>query len=461
MLKISPAPDGHDRESTPIMKLRRSEELLAQNERYIPGGLASLNRRADPCISFSRGLGAHIWDLDGNEYIDFHFGFAPYILGHNDPDIRRAVIDSMDRELSNFGSGTSEGEGELARLFLQCITRADRVQFLNTGSEATAQAIRVARAATGRAHLIKMQGGYNGHHNSVALNLMSTPEQLGGKQVIGDEYPSVPITAGTPTEELNLVHAVEFNDLEAVDAVARRVPVASVITEPCLQNVGLVKPDPGYLEGLRELADQHGFLLIFDEIKTGFRSSLGGYQEVSGVRPDLSTFGKAFANGFPIAALAGKSEYMNLAISDDPSKRVLIAGTYNSHPVPVAAGIACLRKLMDPAVDTYNRLDQLGARLQAGQEALFQRFGIPAVVSRHGSASCVYFAEKAPRNWWEIATTHDARLDAAYRKALIARGIYHFPVPGKQGSLCLAHSEEDIDRTLSATEEVLRTLTGN
>ena len=443
------------------MRLRRSEELLARNELYIPGGLASLNRRADPCISFARGAGAHIWDVDGNEYIDYHFGFAPYILGHNDPEIRRAVIDSMDRELSNFGSGTSEGEGELARLFLQCLPFADRVQFLNTGSEATAQAIRVARAATGRAHLIKMQGGYNGHHNPVALNLMSTPEQLGGNQVSADEYPSVPITAGTPIEELNLVHAVEFNDLEAIDAVARRSPVAAVITEPCLQNVGLVKPDPGYLEGLRKLADQHGFLLIFDEVKTGFRSSLGGYQEISGVRPDLSTFGKAFANGFPIAALAGKREFMDLAISDDPSRRVLIAGTYNSHPVPVAAAIACLRKLMDPAVDLYARLEGLGARLQAGQEALFKRFSIPAVVSCHDSASCVYFADQVPRNWWDIATTHDARMDAAYRKALIARGIYHFPVPGKQGSLCLAHTEEDIDRTLSVTKEVLQILTNH
>jgi len=452
-----------DPENTPSppMSLHQSEELLARNEHFIPGGLASLNRRADPCISFSRGAGAHIWDVDGNEYIDFHFGFAPYILGHGDPDIRRAVVDSMDRERSNFGSGTSEEEGELARLFLQCLPRADRVQFLNTGSEATAQAIRVARAATGRSHLIKMQGGYNGHHNAVALNLMSTPEQLGGRQVTGDEYPRVPITAGTPPEELALIHPVPFNDLEAVAAVAGRTPVAALITEPCLQNVGLVKPEPGYLEGLRKLADEHGFLLIFDEVKTGFRSSLGGFQEVARVRPDLSTFGKAFANGFPIAALAGKREFMDLAISDDPARRVLIAGTYNSHPVPVAAAIACLGKLMDPAVDLYGRLERLGARLQAGQEELFRQFGIPAIVSRHGSASCVYFADRAPRNWWEIATTHDMRFDAAYRKALIARGIYHFPVPGKQGSLCLAHTEEDIDQTLSATEEVLQTLAGS
>ncbi len=440
------------------MNLKRSQELLERNKRHIPGGLASLNRKADPCISFTRGKGSHIWDVDGNEYIDFHFGFAPYILGHNDPDIRAAVLTAVEGEGSNFGAGTSEEEGELARLFLTCVPMADRVQFLNTGSEATAQAIRVARAATGRSHLIKMQGGYNGHHNAVALNLMSTPEQLGGKPVRGGEYPVVPITAGTPAEELALIHPVEFNDLDAVDAVARRVPVAGLILEPCLQNIGVVKPDPGYLEGLRRLADAHGFLLIFDEVKTGFRAALGGYQEISGVRPDLSTFGKAFANGFPIAALAGRQKFMDLAISEDPVKRVLIAGTYNCHPIPVAAAIACLRKLMDSTVGLYPRLEALGARLQAGQEQLFAAHGIPAVVSRQGSASCVYFAEKAPGNWWDIATTHDTTFDTAYRLGLIERGVYHFPVPTKQGSLCLAHTEADIDQVLNRTEDVLHSL---
>lgn len=162
------------------LNLTQSAALLRRNEQWIPGGLASLNRRADPCISFARGRGGHIWDVDGNEYIDYHFGFAPYILGHNDARQNEAVIASIRAEQSNFGSGTSEGEGELARLFLQCLPMAERVQFMNTGSEATAQAIRIARAATGRSHIIKMQGGYNGHHNMVAANLMSPAAALGG-----------------------------------------------------------------------------------------------------------------------------------------------------------------------------------------------------------------------------------------------------------------------------------------
>src|SRR6185436_7690111 len=169
----------------------------------------------------------------------------------------------------------------------------------------------------------------------------------GGKQGVGDEYPLLALTAGIPGPERALMHAIEFNDLEAVRTLVKRYEIAALLTEPVLQNIGIVNPRPGYLEGLRELADAAGFLLIFDEVKTGFRAALGGYQGVSGVTPDLSTFGKALANGFPIAALAGKQKYMDLAITPDASKRVLIAGTFNCHPVPVAAATATLRKLSD------------------------------------------------------------------------------------------------------------------
>lgn len=440
------------------MNLTRTTALLRRNEQWIPGGLASLNRRAEPCLSFARGAGAHIWDFDGNRYIDYHFGFAPYLLGHNDPDVNAAVVAALERGLSNFGSGTTEEEGELAELFCQCVPSAERVQFLNTGSEATAQAIRVARAWTGRSHVIKIQGGYNGHHNMVASNLMSSREALGGSAVAGDEYPRVPITAGIPPEELALLHAVEFNDLAAVEAVVQRYPVAALITEPVLQNIGVVPPAPGYLAGLRALADRHGFVLIFDEVKTGFRAHLGGYQTLSGVTPDLSTFGKAIANGFPLAALAGRRVLMDLVLSEDPARRVLLAGTYNSHPVPVSAALATLRKLRDPSQNIYGRLEHLGVLLQAGQEEIFRRHGISAVVSRLGSASCVYFTDRVPRHWWDLLTGHDFDRDRCYRLGLIERGIYQFPIPAKQGSLCFAHTEADLEATLQATEAVVRTL---
>lgn len=441
------------------MNWPKSQQLLADNSRLIPGGLASLNRKADPVIAFVRAKGSRMWDIDGHEYIDYHAGFAPYILGHGDEDQTAAVVEALRSELSNYGSGPTLEEGELARLFLQAVPHADKVQFFNTGSEATSQAIRVARAWTGRSHLIKMQGGYNGHHNAVATNLTSTREQLGGAAVHGDEYPCVPFTSGIPPEEQALTHAVPFNDLEAVEHMAKKYEIAALITEPVLQNIGVVKPEPGYLQGLRDLADRYGFLLILDEVKTGFRASLGGYQPIAGVTADLSTYGKAFANGFPIAALAGKAKYLDLAAIADPQKRVLIAGTYNCHPVPVAAAIACLKKLMNPQQDVYGKLERLAQRLEAGQRELFARHGVPAVIARVGSASCVYFTDHEPRDWWDILEHHDAAFDTRYRRALIERGIYHFPIIVKQSSISFAHSEADIDQTLEATDDALRELT--
>jgi glutamate-1-semialdehyde 2,1-aminomutase len=273
--------------------------------------------------------------------------------------------------------------------------------------------------------------------------------------VIGDEYPLLPFTAGIPKQEQQLLHAVEFNDLDAIRTLAERYAVAAVITEPALQNIGVVKPKPGYLEGLRSLADDLGFLLVFDEVKTGFRAGLGGYQGVCGVTPDLSTFGKAMANGYPIAALAGKQLYMDLAISDDAARRVLIAGTYNCHPIPVAAAMACLTKLADPTTDVYGRLERLSQRLEEGQRNLFAAHRITANISRVGSAHCVYFMDHEPVNWWEIITKHDFQFDRQYRQELIDRGIYHFPVPTKQGSISFAHTDDDIDKALDAIDATL------
>lgn len=437
----------------------KSAALLARNSEVIPGGLASINRKADPVIAFARAQGSRMWDVDGNEYIDYHAGFAPYILGHNDPDQLDAVAAALRSGTSNYGSGPTAEEGELARLFLACLPMADRVQFFNTGSEATAQAIRIARAYTGRDHVIRMQGGYNGNQNVVAANLMTPADQLGGPHA-GDEYPVVPISAGIPKSELALLHPVPYNDLVAVEAMAKRYAIAALITEPALQNIGVVKPRPGYLEGLRTLADRYGFVLIFDEVKTGFRAGLGGYQGLSGVRPDLSTFGKAFANGFPIAALAGIAKYMDVAIDPDPKRRVLVAGTYNCHPIPVAAAIACLTKLTDPQQDVYGKLERLAQRLEDGQRKLLADHGITATISRIGSASCVYFADHAPADWWDLLHSHDFAFDLRYRRALIARGVYHFPVAAKQGSVSFAHSTDDVDATLAATHHALRAIKG-
>jgi glutamate-1-semialdehyde 2,1-aminomutase len=193
-------------------------------------------------------------------------------------------------------------------------------------------------------------------------------------------------------------------------------------------------------------------------VKTGFRASLGGYQAIAKVAPDLSTFGKAFANGFPIAALAGKQQFMDLAISADPAKRVLVGGTYNCHPVPVTAAIACLNKLMDPELDVYGTLECLAQRLEDGQRKLFEKHDVEVAISRVGSAHCVYFAQQAPDCWWDILESHNFTFDAAYRRELLERGIYYFPVPCKQGSISFAHTEQDIDQTLAAMDQTLHAL---
>jgi len=432
----------------------RSQEILQKNKRYIPGGIVSTNRTVEPSLVFSRAQGASLWDVDGKKYIDYHAAFGPYILGHNDEDVNLAVVKVLQSGSSLFGSGTNELEGELAELICQSIPCVDSIQLLNTGSEATYQAIRLARAQTGKDHIVKPQGGYHGWHNDVAMNLM-TPLDKMGPYVSPGEYPSAPISAGIPAEHASLVHAVNYNDLASVEWVCQQYPVGAMILEPILQNIGVVKPMPGYLEGLRALADRFGFLLIFDEVKTGFRHALGGYAAVANVSPDLVVYGKAVANGFPLAVLGGKREYMDLFVAPDPAHRVLLAGTYNGHPVPVAAAIATIRKLAQNNGEIYSRLDALGVRMEEGLARIFSQQGITASVVRQCSAFSCYFMEGRPRNWHELVSQHDFALDLAWRRQLVERGIYFLPLPVKQCSLSAAHTVQDVDYTLEQAAEAL------
>jgi len=435
----------------------RSAAILEHNRRFIPGGVVSVNRAVTPEIVFVRGEGAWIWDAEGNRYLDYHAAFAPHLLGHNDPYVNEAVRRVLEAGASLFGSGTTELEGRLAELVCRHVDFVDSIQLLNTGSEATAEAIRLARAATGRDHIIVMQGGYNGWHNDVACNLMTPLETLGGRRSPG-EYPFVPISAGIPRAHQELVHPVNFNDLDSVAWVAERYPVACLITEPVLQNVGVIHPRPGYLAGLRELADRYGFLLLFDEVKTGFRHALGGYAAIAGVRPDLAVYGKAVANGYPIAILGGRRELMDYFIHPDPARRVLLAGTYNAHPVPVAAAIATIERLAEGGGEIHRRLEGLGRLVEEGLTELIARLGIPACVARQGSAFCLYFMDHRPVDWHDLAAHHDFRLDEAMRRELIELGIYVFPLATKQWSISAAHTDQDIEVTVVAVGGVLQRL---
>lgn len=437
-----------------MISTKKSSEILARNRRAIPGGMVSINRATQPELVFLRAQGAYMWDADGNRYIDYHAAFGPYILGHNDEEVNQAVMESLQDGSSLFGSGTTLREGELAELIQEAVPCAARVQLLNTGSEATYQAIRTARAATARDHIIVMQGGYNGWHNDVSCNLATPLAQLGPKVSPG-EYPYIPISAGVPEAHQALVHPVNFNDLNSVEVTCKRHSVAALITEPILQNIGLVKPQPGYLEGLRRLADQYGFVLIFDEVKTGFRHALGGYSAICGVQPDLAVFGKALANGFPLAAIAGRQDLMDYFVHPDAGKRVLLAGTYNGHPVPVAAAIATIRRLAASGGEVFRRLDEMGALAETQLSALFAAEGVTATIVRQGSAFCVYFMDHAPVDWHDLAAHHDFPFDESMRRALIARGVYCFPIATKQWSISAAHTESDIEYTVRQFAEWL------
>lgn len=435
----------------------KSLALLKNNEQYIPGGVVSLNRKSDPNICFTTGRGSRVWDIEGNEYIDYQAGFAASFLGHNDPDINNAVRDLLSQDAVLMGAGPTDLEGRFAELFCKSVPSVDSIQITTTGSEATYHAIRIARSVTQKDHIIVMQGGYNGWHNDVACNVISALSDV-GERVSPGEYPFDSLSAGIPDEHKSLVHIINYNDLDSVRYVLKRYPVACLILEPILQNIGIVKPQPGYLEGLRQLADENGFLLIFDEVKTGFRHAIGGYQSICGVTPDLSTFGKAVANGYPLGVIGGKKEYMDYFVNPDRNKRALIAGTYNAFPLTTVAAIATLEKLSSPEHKVYEHINKLGQMMEDGLNTIFAPLDKPYYVARQGSAYCLYFMDHAPVDFHDIMNNHDFAFDKNYRLKLIEKGIFNFPLPIKQGSISFAHTEKDIEETLEKTQDVVQEL---
>jgi glutamate-1-semialdehyde 2,1-aminomutase len=435
----------------------RLESLLARNSAYIPGGVSSTNRIIDPPIAFVKGQGAYLWDIEGKRYIDYHAAFAPHFLGHNFAPINEAVIDVLRSGESLYGAGPAVLEGRLAELVCENIAAAEKVSLQNTGSEATSLAIRLSRAVTGRQHFIVVQGGYNGNHDELACNVSNTLQEI-GQRVSPGEYPLRPMGAGTTIESTHFVHPVNFNDLDSVRYVCRRYPIAAMITEPVLQNIGVVRPLDGYLTGLRQLADEFGFLLIFDEVKTGFRHALGGYSEISGVVPDLVTYGKAIASGFPLALVGGKRRYMDYIVHPDPAKRPLVAGTYNGHPVGVAAAIRTVEYLLANRSQIYPHVEELGRCLEDGLRKIFAAHGITASVARQGSALSYYLMSKVPNDYHDILEHHDFERDLRLRRALVELGVFFVPIATKQCSISAAHSADDISVTLEKVEQAVSTV---
>jgi glutamate-1-semialdehyde 2,1-aminomutase len=423
-----------------------SQELYERARRATPGGVHTSIRNVEPALTFARAQGSHIWDSDGRDYIDYHAAFGPFILGHAFPAVTEAVRATLD-QADLFGVGTTELEVRLAEKIVAHVPCAEQVLLCVTGSEATYHALRLARAVTGRQKLIKFQGCYHGWHDYVTRNMLSAPERIGTRD---------PGSAGMLDAAIDATLVCTFNDLDSVERTVRdnAEQIAAIIVEPIPHNIGCVLPAPGFLEGLRALATREGIVLVFDEVITGFRHGLGGYQAVSGVTPDLATFGKAMANGFPIAALAGRREMME-RFNTRPGGDVLFAGTYNGHALSTAAALATIEILEREPV--YEHTFRLGDRLRAGLGEITARLGVTATVAGFGSVFVTYFMDPPVANYTDLMR-NDVELFVAYRRELIARGVYCLPLNLKRNHVSYSHSDADVDRTLEAAEEALRAL---
>jgi glutamate-1-semialdehyde 2,1-aminomutase len=426
--------------------MSQSQQIYDRAARFIPGGVSSANRLIEPNLAFTRAQGAYIYDADGKRYIDYHAAFGPPILGHCHPAVTRRVCEAM-ATLDLVGIGANEAETQLAEKVCQHVPSAQRVMFCNSGSEATYYALRIARAATGRRKIIKFQGCYHGWHDAVLMNVISAPNKIGKKD---------PLSAGMTPEVVDDTIVLPFNEIEDLaDTIQRNGDgIAALILEPIPHNIGCVLPRPEFLRAVRDLTAQHGIVLIFDEVITGWRHGLGGYQKVAGVTPDLTTMGKAIANGFPLAALCGRADLMDHA---RPGGDVFFAGTYNAHPMSVAAALATIEILERP--DSYKHLFSLGDMVREGLNEIIQRRGVEATVAGFGSVFVTYFMQPPVGNYTDLLRNDVAKF-VTYRKKLIERGIYKLPVNLKRNHISLSHSKADIAETLEKADAVMAELKG-
>ena len=421
----------------------RSDQLFAEALRYIPGGVNSPVRafRAVGGTPFfaQRAYGARVEDVDGNAFIDYVCTWGPSILGHTHPEVIAAVKAAAER-------GTSFGipnplEIELARKICEWVPSVQKVRMTNSGTEATMTAVRLARGFTRRDKIIKFDGCYHGHVDSLLVKAGSGALTLGQ-----------PDSAGIPAALAALTLALPFNDLEALrDAFERnKGEIAAVIVEPIPANAGLILPAPGYLESMRELCTAHGSLLIFDEVMTGFRLGRGGAQELLGIRPDLSCFGKVIGGGLPVGALGGRVDIMDYLAPLGP---VYQAGTLSGNPLAMAAGLAQLKVL--EAQDVFAKLEKLGAQLEAETRAVLKSAGLDFVFYRVGSMFCLFLTDKPVRNL-DDAKTSDLKHFARFFHAMLGRGIYLAPSQFETGFISAAHTEQDLELTAKALKDSLR-----
>ncbi|MDX2167386.1 MAG: glutamate-1-semialdehyde 2,1-aminomutase [Deltaproteobacteria bacterium] len=424
------------------MKSDLSAKLFDEAARVIPGGVNS-PVRAWKAVGGSprfiqRASGSRITDADGNTYVDYVGSWGPMIVGHAHHAVLRAVHETMKLGTS-FGAPTPR-EIEMARRLTAALPSLQQVRLVSSGTEATMTAIRLARAFTGRPKFIKFDGCYHGHADPLLVRAGSGAMTLG-----------VPDSPGVPEAIASLTLVARFNDLAEIEArfAAEGEAIAAVIVEPVVGNMGLVQPEPGYLEGLRRITDAHGALLIFDEVMTGFRLAWGGIQNPLGIRPDLTTLGKVIGGGLPLAAVGGRRDVMQQLA---PVGAVYQAGTLSGNPLAVSAGLATLDLLA--ADGTYERLERAGADLEAGLSDALRRQGVRGCVSRAGSMWTLFFGVDAVRNA-DDARRADTAAFGRFFLAMLARGIYLPPSQFEAAFISLAHSDGDLAVTVEAADAAL------
>ncbi|MEV4285857.1 aspartate aminotransferase family protein [Nonomuraea bangladeshensis] len=416
------------------------KHLAERARQVIPGGVNS-GQRSIPGLTdlvITHAAGARFRDSQGREFVDYHAAFGPPLLGHNDPDVSAAVAEA-GRTVDLCGVGVTAGEVELAETLAELVPSVEKVLLTSTGSEATFHALRVARAATGRRLVVKFQGCYHGWHDAVSLNVISAPEKVGTHD---------PISTGILPEVLQATLVLPFNDAEAVRrAFAEHGDdIAAVILEPVPHNVGCLLPEQEFLETLRAECTRAGSVLIFDEVITGFRHHLGGWQAISGITPDLTTMGKAIANGYPVGALGGRADLMEL-FSSRPGGPAFFAGTYNGQPAVVAAALATLRKLREEPV--HEHVFRLGERIRTGLAEVFASLDIPALVTGYGSVFVGYFMT-GPARTYDDLLRNDANMFIGYRRRLLEHGVFELPLNLKRSHVSYAHTDADADHLLEA-----------
>lgn len=422
-----------------------SETLFAAAQRVLPGGVNSPVRayRAVKMAPrfIARADGAYVYDEDGRRYIDYVCSWGPMILGHNHPVIRGAV-DRAVRDGLSFGAPTRR-EVEMAQLMVDLVPNIEMVRMVNSGTEAVMSAVRLARGATGRDKIIKFEGCYHGHSDCLLVNAGSSA-LAGGR----------PSSAGVPEDIVRHTLTAQFNDLGSVEALLSQYPgeVACVLVEPVAANMGVVAPAAGFLQGLRDLCDKYGALLIFDEVITGFRLGVGGAQEYYGVRADLVTFGKIIGGGMPVGAYAGSRELMEQVAPCGP---VYQAGTLSGNPVAMAAGLSQLRYLKDHP-EVYAQIDGYAARLARGMREIAAKAGVAVAVNQEASLLSPFFVEGEVESF-AAAKGSDLDRYAGYFAGMLERGVALAPAQFEAMFVSAAHGEEEMERTLEAFGEVVHT----